>query len=256
MSVVAFASEPSTFAERGAALLERLDFRRAEREEDREAIFRLRYDCYLGENAIIPNFERRFTDPFDEKGNSWLFGVHLDGALVASMRVVVATKEFPELPAMWSFGAELMPELEAGKIVIDPTRFVVDKNVSRHHPHLAYMTARIGWIAGEYFQSDIILATVRSEHQAFYRRIFNYKLVRDPRPYPTLLKPLSLMTLDYFAERERVNRRYPFFRSTFFERRMMFERLQEPATTVDHARPPLRVIGPLEPARKTLQGSP
>ncbi|HVY18733.1 MAG TPA: hypothetical protein VHA70_01465 [Bauldia sp.] len=252
MGVVALSDEPLSFAERGQALLEQLDFRRAETEEEREAIFRLRYDCYLGENAIVPNFERRFTDPFDEKGNSWLFGLHLDDKLVASMRIVVATKEFPELPAMWSFGAEIMPELEAGKIIIDPTRFVVDKSVSRYHPHLAYMTARVGWIAGEYFQADTILATVRREHQAFYRRVFNYKLARDPRPYPTLLKPLSLMTLDYFAERDRVNRRYPFFRSTFFERRSMFERLQEPMKTTAPLRAPLRVVDPAAPARKSV----
>lgn len=252
MSAVALASGFSNFAEHGQALLERLDYRRADTEDEREAIFRLRYDCYLGENAILPNFERRFTDPFDEKDNTWLFGVYLEGRLVASMRIVVATQEFPELPAMWSFGAELAPELEAGKILIDPTRFVVDKDVSRFHPHLAYMTARIGWIAGEYFQADAILATVRREHEAFYRRVFNYKLVRDPRPYPTLLKPLNLMTLDYFAERERVNRRYPFFRSSVFERRMMFERLQQRAMPVEQARPPLRVVQEAEPPRKIV----
>lgn len=250
MGAVALASESASFAEHGAELLERLDFRRAETDEEREAIFRLRYDCYLGENAILPNFERRFTDPFDDKGNTWLFGVHLEGKLVASMRIVVATSEFPELPAMWSFGAELMPELEAGKIIIDPTRFVVDKAVSRHNPMLAYMTARIGWIAGEYFQADTILATVRQEHRAFYRRVFNYKLIRDPRPYPTLLKPLGLMTLDYFAERERVNRRYPFFRSTFFERRMMFERFQEPVHSADQVRRPFQVVAAPEKTRK------
>jgi hypothetical protein len=248
MSVVALATgSASSFAEHGQQLLEKLDFRRAETDEEREAIFRLRYDCYLGENAILPNFERRFTDPFDEMPGTWLFGVYLDDRIVASMRICVANKDYPELPAMWSFGAELAPLLEAGQVLIDPTRFVVDKNVSHDHPHLAYMTARIGWIAGEYFQSDLILATVRREHQAFYRRVFNYKLVRDPRPYPTLLKPLSLMTLDYFAERERVNRRYPFFRSTLFERRMMFERLQEPARAIPQ-RPPLRVVNQVEEA--------
>lgn len=253
MPAVALASgSPSAFAEHGLDLLERIDYRRADTEEEREAIFRLRYDCYLGEEAILPNFERRFTDPFDETDNTWLFGLYLEGQLVASMRIVVATKEFPELPAMWSFGAELTPELEAGRILIDPTRFVVDKNVSRHHPHLAYMTARIGWIAGEYFQADAILATVRREHEAFYKRVFNYKLVRDPRPYPTLLKPLNLMSLDYFAERDRVNRRYPFFRSTVFERRMMFERLQHPATAVDHARPPLRIVNESNLPRKIV----
>jgi len=32
------------------------------------------------------------------------------------------------------------------------------------------------------------------------------------------------MTLDYVEARERVHRRHPWFRSTCFERRMLFER--------------------------------
>lgn len=32
------------------------------------------------------------------------------------------------------------------------------------------------------------------------------------------------MTVNYREVMERVHRRYPFFRSTFFERRMLFER--------------------------------
>jgi hypothetical protein len=79
-------------------------------------------------------------------------------------------------------------------------------------------------MAGEYFAADMILATVRTEHQAFYKRTFGHIVVRDARPYPTLIKPLSLMMLDYFAMKDRVHRRYPFFRSTFFERRMLFDR--------------------------------
>ena len=61
---------------------------------------------------------------------------------------------------------------------------------------------------------------------ALYRRVFGHKLVCEARHYPLLAKPISLMMLDYFAERDRVNRRQPFFRTTFFERRMLFERLQ------------------------------
>ena len=45
-----------------------------------------------------------------------------------------------------------------------------------------------------------------------------------PRHYPSLAKPISLMALDYTMARERVPQRYPFFRSTFFERRMLFAR--------------------------------
>ena len=44
------------------------------------------------------------------------------------------------------------------------------------------------------------------------------------RPYPTLMKPLSLMTVPCHPLKEQVLRRYPFFWSTLFERRMLFER--------------------------------
>jgi hypothetical protein len=39
------------------------------------------------------------------------------------------------------------------------------------------------------------------------------------------------MTLDYPTVKERVHQRYPFLRSTFFERRMLFER----SAAVSHA---------------------
>ena len=65
---------------------------------------------------------------------------------------------------------------------------------------------------------------MRAEHQAFYRRVFGHRLICDPRHYPSLTKPISLMALDYAMARERVVQRYPFFRSTFFERRMLFAR--------------------------------
>jgi hypothetical protein len=97
-------------------------------------------------------------------------------------------------------------------------------SASRRHPELCYVTTRLAWLASEYFAADLLLATVRAEHQAFYRRVFGHKLICEPRHYPSLTKPISLMALDYRLNRERVLRRYPFFRSTYFERRMLFGR--------------------------------
>ena len=227
MSAVAFASPHPSFSERLIDLLEMADFRRADSEDEREAIYRLRYRSYVREGAIKPNFERRFTDPYDETGNTWIFGVHIGGRLVSSIRLHVATREFPELPSLGVFPEYLESDLKAGKIVIDPTRHSVDWDAKRRYPQLVYLTMRLGWVAAEYFQADTVLAAVRTEHQAFYRRVFGHRLVCEGRKYPLLEKPISLMTLDYFDARDRVNRRQPFFRSTFFERRMLFERLQE-----------------------------
>ena len=86
-----------------------------------------------------------------------------------------------------------------------------------------------------YFKADELLAAVRAEHQAFYRRIFQHRMVCAPRPYPLLAKPIGLMTIDYQAVAEQVHRRYPFFRSTLFERRMLFERAPVPASPVSES---------------------
>jgi hypothetical protein len=74
------------------------------------------------------------------------------------------------------------------------------------------------------FHADISLAAVRAEHQAFYRRAFNYRLLCEPRPYPMLAKPICLMAVQYPAGAEIVQRRLPFLRSTYAERRALFAR--------------------------------
>lgn len=230
MSSVASVHYPSTLVDNVFELLDRVDFRRADDEDEREAIFRLRHRAYVDEGAIQASPDNRFTDPYDEIGNCWIFGVHLDGKLVSSIRLHVATSDFPDMPSLSVFEDRLQPELDAGKVIVDPTRHVVDREATLKHSHLVYLTMRLAWTAAEYFQSEIVLAAVRTEHQAFYKRIFGHRIVCPERSYPLLEKPISLMTLDYFANRDRVNARYPFFRSTYFERRMLFERLQNDNT--------------------------
>ena len=201
MSAVAFVDAGSSFADRGLELLEKLEYRRADTDEEREEIFRFRYHCYLDEEAILPNPEERFTDHYDELGSTWLIGVYLEGRIVARCASAWPRQSSPNC-------RRCGPSAKRSSRCSTPARSsstrrasTVDRSVSREHPHLPYLTARIGWLAGEYFQADTILATLRGEHQAFYRRVFNAKVVCEPRHYPTLIKPLGLMTLDYFAER-------------------------------------------------------
>ena len=79
-------------------------------------------------------------------------------------------------------------------------------------------------MACEYFNADLGLAIVRAEHQAFYRRVFLHETMAEPRMFPGLLKPVGLMAADFPAMKEKVFERFPFMRSTAFERRMLFER--------------------------------
>ncbi|MDX2202065.1 MAG: hypothetical protein NW223_04900 [Hyphomicrobiaceae bacterium] len=203
-------------------LVEKSDYRRADTAEERDAIFRLRYRAYLAEGAIAENDSKSFSDARDDDPNAYTYGIYVDDELVSSIRLHVATPRHPGLPALTVFGDLLEPEIAAGKVIVDPTRFVADKEASRRHPELCYVTTRLGWLAGEYFAARYILATVRAEHQAFYRRTFGHKVICEPRHYPSLMKPISLMALDFPMHRERVIKRYPFLRSSTFERRMLF----------------------------------
>jgi N-acyl-L-homoserine lactone synthetase len=223
--------------------LDRIEFRRADSGEQREAIFRLRYQAYTREGAISPNSSGMFSDHYDETDNAYLFGLYIDDELASSLRLHIASKQHPNFPSLEVFPDLLQPKLDAGKVLVDSTRFVADEALSRLHRGLPYATLRLCMLAAEQFRADDLLAAVRVEHQAFYRRAFNHRLICEPRPYPQLAKPISLMTVHYPTAAGQLYRRYPFFRSTFLERRMLFERpmarsLQPGASGVVREDPP------------------
>jgi Autoinducer synthase len=221
----------NSFSDSVARLLDRVDCRRADSVEEREAIARLRYGAYLREGAISPNSTGMFSDSYDDTNNAYLFGLYIDGVLASSIRMHVASTEHPDFPSLHVFPDVLQPYIDAGNVIVDTTRFVADETLSRRYRGLAYATLRLSWLTAAYFNTDYSLAAVRAEHQAFYRRTFHHQLLCEPRPYPYLQKPICLMAIHYPTVADDVNRRYPFFRSTFFERRMLFERspVGEPA---------------------------
>ena len=209
---------------RVSELLEKADFRYIQSDEERAAVGRLRYDAYLREGAIESDPLQSFIDSHDDDKNARTFGVYIDDELAASIRIHVVTKDNPDSPSVASFSDVLGPELEAGKTIIDPNRFVTNQRLARLYPTLPYVTLRACWMAAKYFNAEHTLAAVRPEHQAFYRRVFKHRPICGPRPYLPLIKPLTLMTTDYREITDYVYRRYPFFHSTYFERRALFER--------------------------------
>jgi hypothetical protein len=217
------------FADRAGHLLTRVDCRRADDSAQQGAISRLRYQAYLREGAISPNPSGQFSDHYDETDNSYLFVLYVDGELASSLRVHVTSEERLKLPSLEVFPEHLQPEFDAGKVLVDTTHFVADEKLSRLHRDLPYVTFRICMLAAEYFGADHCLVAVQPEHQAFYRRAFNYRVVCEPRPYPQLTKPLSLMALHFPSAADELYRKYPFFRSSSFERRRLFERPERSA---------------------------
>jgi len=204
--------------------LDQVDYRLAQTPEQKDEIYRLRYRAYLREGAIRPSTDGRVIDQFEDAPNAWTFGVYFQGELYSSIRVSVLTSEWRMSPSVELFGDVLHPELDKGKVIIDSTRFVADPEKARNFPELPYVTVRLGSMAGVHFNADYGLAIVRPEHQAFYRRVFLHETWCEPRSYPGLVKPVGLMAAHLPTVRDRVLARYPFLRSSAFERRILFDR--------------------------------
>src|SRR5687768_16217878 len=145
---------PAAFG-RSSDLLDQVDYRLAETEAEKDAIYRLRYRAYLHEGAIEPRADQRLTDRFDDLPNSWTFGIFLDGELTSSLRISVATPDNDDTPAVDAFRDLLDPELARGKVIIDPNRFVADPVRRTKYPELPYMTLRLAYVACTHFMADI-----------------------------------------------------------------------------------------------------
>jgi N-acyl-L-homoserine lactone synthetase len=204
-------------------LLQRVDYRLAESVADREEIYRLRYRAYLREGAVLPSASEMVTDAHDNAPNSFIFGVYVEGELCSSIRISILSNVRRSSPSFDVFPDVLGPLLDAGQTIVDPTRFVAELEQSRRHPKLPLVTVRLAILACEHFGADLGLATVRTEHQPFYRRYFLNETIANPREFPGLLKPVGLVGAPCREIRDRLYGRLPFLCSSAFERRVLFK---------------------------------
>ena len=230
-----------SFAEKLADFRSDISYSKAVTPLERDAVFRLRYDAYLGEGAIDPVPSRRFSDDYDFMPNCQIFGIHMGTDLVSSIRFHVISREMRRGPALDVFPDLLHPMIDKGMTIVDPTRLVVDYKTSREHPQLPYLTMRIACMAAEYYGAEHCLATIRSEHQAFYKRIFGFRQMCEARPYPTLKSRIALMIGDMNEIRDRVAEKYPVFTSSHAEQWLLFQ--QGGAAWPDLADDHLRLTG-------------
>jgi len=213
---------------RGAGLFDRVDYRLIETPEEKDLIYLMRYRAYLHGGLISPSATLRVTDRYDDSPNVWLFGIFVDGELCGSFRLHVLTSEWRDSYTTELFGDILHPRLDRGEVFIDPARFTADPENARRFPELPYLTVRLAYMACDYFNADTGLAMVRTDHQAFYRRVLLSETISEPRPFPGWdTKKVILMASDFPKVREKILARFPIMRSNAFERRMLFDRVNQ-----------------------------
>jgi hypothetical protein len=212
----------SSFSSKVAELLERTEYRRCESGEDIEAIYRLRYRSYKLHGFVEESPNQIVTDELDDAPNCYRFGVFIDGELVSTVRIHHISQAQPYGPVMRTFDDLLRPRLERGESFINPTMLAAEPHYRSPFQALPYLTLRLGLVASVYFDATACIGVIREEHTAFYRRIFGAMQVGEPREYPPINVPLVLYDANCEANRQPILRRFPFFKSTAVEQRMLF----------------------------------
>lgn len=212
----------SRFAGTLIDLLDRVEYRRINLEDEFDPVYRLRYEAYRREEFIPVNSERMVRDEYDDLPNAYCYGIYIDDELVSSVRFHHLTPSFRHSPNYGLFRDILDPILDAGHVVLDPGRFTADREASLAYPALPFLTLRIPTIAVLHFGARYCLNSVRQEHGAFYRRVYRSVALSEPRYHHGLSFPVMLYACDLLPFYDDLLRRYPFFRSTADERTALF----------------------------------
>ncbi|MBR2686332.1 MAG: hypothetical protein IKE42_00660 [Aquamicrobium sp.] len=212
----------ATLSEKVFELLNRSEYRRCDKGEDLEDIYRLRYKAFRSSDMVSDNISHTISDELDEVPNCYRFGIYVEQRLVSTMRIHHVTLETPLSPSTKAFGDIIYPMLEAGDTFVCMSRFASDPDWTRVYPQLAYVTLRLAGMACFYFEAPYGLSTVREDHAGFYRRVYYSEQISELRTYPGIQRRVVLFRTDAYANRERYYARFPFFRSTAAERRMLF----------------------------------
>jgi Autoinducer synthase len=225
-------SAASRFAVTLIDLLDRVQYRRVSVDEQFDPVYALRYAAYRREDFVPVNSQEMTRDDYDDAANCYSFGVYIDDALVSSIRFHVVTPLDPTSPSRTIWPEILEPVLAAGDSYIDPSRFTADHDASLAIPALPYLTLRIVAMACEHFAVRYCISSVRSEHSAFYRRVFGSQQLGDERNWGELKFPVCLYAADVPVIRDRVADRFPFFMSTPEERAKLFDGLGKPVQAI------------------------
>jgi len=224
-------SGASVFTRTVLSVMDQIEYRFCDSGEDLEAIYRLRYEAYLQAGMLKPNASRMVTDKFDDLPNSYRYGVFFEGRLVSTLRLHYVSAKYPLSPSTEVFADVLAPRLAAGETFVDPSRFAADSEWSSALRVLPYVTLRLAVVACAHFRPTYCLTAVKEEHSAFYSRIFLSEEAAPLRSYPGLTVPVRLFQSECAVNQSKTEARFPFFKSTPLEQRMLFQRpkLGEPA---------------------------
>jgi hypothetical protein len=227
MANVAFGKSTAPALGRAAELFhfsKRITSRLATSHVDRDAIFKLRYQCYLRGGLIAKNSFGRYIDATDYAANTHLIGLYDDNKLISSLRLQISSPINPHFSSLELFPHVLEPLLKSNSTILDMSCVAAGGGSSGAHSWLPYLSLRSWIVAAEHFHADYIVTAARPQHLPFYQRTLGCELRSKLRQPPHRLDSVALVMLNFTTFAQSLYENLPFLRSTPTERQQVFER--------------------------------
>jgi hypothetical protein len=204
----------------------RVTYRLATSHDERDAIFKLRYQSYLLTGLISKNSFERYIETADHAANSYLIGLYVGCKLVSSLRLQIGSATTPNFSSLELFPHVLKALLEINRTIVDMGCVAAEGGLSGLYVWLPYLALRPWIMAAEYFHADYMVAATRPEYRPFYQRALGCELHSGLQPAPHHTGRVALVTLDFATSAKRLYESFPFLRSTPAERQRLFEHKQ------------------------------
>lgn len=159
-------------------------------EAERERAFELRKAAY--HNFMPPDKDYRFSDEYDNRALTWLFGAFdtADDRLVSTMRVSLC-----DIPC-----ASYYPEAKTMTLasqVVEVSRLCIDPNIKAPCATWGILRemVRDAIITCRALIAENIIVTARPEVSPTYKKLFGFRVLGPDRPYPPSKLPISILFL-------------------------------------------------------------
>lgn len=169
-----------------------------------EQAAKIRYDGYLSYGYIEAHSDELFLDDYDAASNSRTVIIYREHKPAATIRVTLLDLEgrsasASKVPSMDIFGAEILSlgraEMRIGRSgrVIEINRFASAPAFANDRTLIIAAFRMVAYLR-LYFDADLMINAVRTQHMPMYRRL-GFKKIEDPRQYPNLKFSTGLMAM-------------------------------------------------------------
>jgi hypothetical protein len=205
-----------------------LRIRRAHSTRLRDEVYSLRYRAYRKEEAIEPSVFEAFEDRYDHQPNHVLWALTYEDRVIGSIRTTwFDPAERHPIPEMHAYSEELAKIVANDASILSGNRLVTDPDLSSANPQAVLLLLRHFMVTASYKSSDWAVAAARSNHVAFYRRVFRARVVSESRVYPGLRCPMFLMACDLRQNDGLITQKTPSLQPRGYEQVFLDQKYQE-----------------------------